>query len=84
MSLEIAQQKIPVVSMLFSMGFLFWVFVFAGGYAYYRKKYGLLLPFAMLGLLWLTVILGPTYLPRYVLVLWFALPWAAAVLVNEV
>ncbi len=84
MSLEIAQQKIPVVSMLFSMGFLFWVFVFAGGYAYYRKKYSLLLPFAMLGLLWLTVILGPTYLPRYVLVLWFALPWAAAVLVNEV
>ena len=84
MSLEIAQQKVPVVSMLFSMGFLFWVFAFACGYAYYRKKYSLLLPFAMLGFLWLTVILGPTYLPRYVLVLWFALPWAAAVLVNGV
>ena len=32
--------------------------------------------------LWLTVILGPTYLPRYVLILWFALPGALAVLVN--
>lgn len=83
MSLEIAQQKVPVVSMLFSPGFLFWIFAFTGGYAYYRKKYGLLLPFGLLFLVWLTVILGPTYLPRYVLILWFALPGAAAVLVNK-
>lgn len=82
MSLEIAQQKLPVVSMLFSPGFLFWVFAFAGGYAFYRKKYELLIPFGLILLLWLTVILGPTYLPRYVLVLWFALPGAVAVLVN--
>ena len=83
MSLEIAQQKIPAVSMLFSPGFLFWVFVFTGGYAYYRKKNEWLLPFGMILLLWLTVILGPTYLPRYVLILWFALPGALAVLVNR-
>lgn len=83
MSLEIAQQKIPVLSMLFSPGFLFWVFAFAGGYAYYKRERGLLLPFAMLLLVWLTVILGPTYLPRYVLILWFALPGALAVLVNN-
>ncbi len=82
MSLEIAQQKVPVVSMLFSPGFLFWVFAFAAGYAFYRKKYELLIPFGLILLLWLTVILGPTYLPRYVLVLWFALPGAVAVLVN--
>lgn len=82
MSLEIAQQNIPAVSMLFSPGFLFWVFVFTGGYAYYRRKYEWLLPFCMILLLWLTVILGPTYLPRYVLILWFALPGALAVLVN--
>lgn len=82
MSLEITQQKIPVVSMLFSPGFLFWVFAFTGGYTFYRKKYDLLLPFVLILLVWLTVILGPTYLPRYVLILWFALPCAAAVLVN--
>lgn len=76
MSLEIAQQKIPLVSMLFSPGFLFWIFAFMAGHAFYRKDYGRLLPFAMVFLLWLTVILGPTYLPRYVLILWFALPWA--------
>lgn len=82
MSLEITQQKVPVVSMLFSPGFLFWIFAFTGGYAFYRKKYELLLPLLLILLLWLTVILGPTYLPRYVLVLWFALPGAVAVLVN--
>lgn len=80
MSLEIAQQKVPVVSMLFSPAFLFWIFAFTAGYAFYRKEYRVLLPFAMVFLLWLTVILGPTYLPRYVLILWFALPMAVAVL----
>lgn len=83
MSLEITQQKIPLLSMLFSPGFLFWVFAFTGGYALYRRKYDLLLPFSMVLLLWLTVILGPTYLPRYVLILWFILPGMAAVLVNR-
>lgn len=82
MSLEIAQQKIPVLSMLFSPGFLFWIFVFAAGYAFYRRNYKVLLPFALIFLVWLTVILGPTYLPRYVLILWFALPGAVAVLVE--
>ena len=80
MSLEIAQQKIPLISMLFSPGFLFWIFAFLAGYAFYRRDYGRLLPFAMIFLLWLTVILGPTYLPRYVLILWFALPWAVTFL----
>lgn len=82
MSLEIAQQKIPVLSMLFSPGFLFWIFVFAAGYAFYRRNYKVLLPFALIFLVWLTVILGPTYLPRYVLILWFALPGAVAVLAE--
>lgn len=83
MSLEIAQQRIPVVSMLFSMGFLFWLWAFAGGYVIYRRDYDLLPPFILLLLIWLTVILGPTYLPRYVLIFWFALPGAVAVLVNR-
>ncbi len=83
MSLEVAQQRIPVISMLFSPGFLFWVFSFTGGYAFYRKRYGLALPFLLILSVWLTVILGPTYLPRYVLILWFALPGAAAVLAGR-
>lgn len=80
LSLEITQQKVPVVSMLFSPGFLFWIFAFAAGYAFYRREYRLLLPFAMIFFVWLTVILGPTYLPRYALIFWFALPGVVVLL----
>ena len=69
-------------SIMPSPGFLFWIFVFTAGYAFYRRNYKVLLPFALIFLVWLTVILGPTYLPRYVLILWFALPGAAAVLAE--
>ena len=74
MSLEIAQQKIPVLSMLFSPGFLFWVMAFILGYFCYQKEFGRVLPFVLPLLCWLTVILGPTYLVRYVVFLWVALP----------
>lgn len=74
MSLEIAKEKIPLVSMLFSPGFMFWCYVFAFSYAVYRKKYYVLPPYLMIFLVWLTMLLGPTYLVRYALILWFALP----------
>ncbi len=83
LSLEVWHHKIPVVSMLFSPGFLFWYYVFAAGYAYTRKKAEWLLFFAMLFLVWLTVLLGPTFLPRYVLILWFALPFSGLVFAEE-
>lgn len=74
MSLEIAQQKIPVLSMLFSPGFLFWVTAFGLGFLGYCKCWKKAVPFALPGLVWLTVILGPTYLVRYVVFLWALLP----------
>lgn len=74
MSLEISFQKIPVVSMLFSPGFLFWFMLFVMGYLWYEKRIRLLIPLVLVLLLWMTVILGPTYLVRYVLFLWFLLP----------
>ena len=74
MSLEIAQQKIPVLSMLFSPGFLFWVTAFGLGFLCYCKCWKKAVPFALPGLVWLTVILGPTYLVRYVVFLWALLP----------
>lgn len=74
MSLEIFQQKIPVVSMLFSPGFLFWLQVFILCYFWYRREYQKLIPYFLPSLVWLTVILGPTYLVRYVVFLWVILP----------
>lgn len=74
MSLEIAQQKIPVVSMLFSPGFLFWVTAFGLGFMCYCKCWAKAVPFMLPGLVWFTVVLGPTYLVRYVVFLWALVP----------
>lgn len=74
MSLEIFQQKVPVLSMLFSPGFLFWVMAFCLGFLCDRGRWNQVLPFALPALVWLTVILGPTYLVRYVVFLWALLP----------
>lgn len=83
LSLEIEQEKVPILSMMFSPGGLFWLFAFVLSYMLYRKNYHILMPCLMVLAVWLTVILGPTYLPRYVLVLWFALPLFAALLLEE-
>lgn len=82
LSLEVTQQRIPVVSMLFSPGFLFWLFFF--GFAM-LCRYGRFRPAAALlpfFLNWGTVLLGPTHLVRYVVVFWFALPAAALMVRN--
>lgn len=74
LSLEVFQQKVPVVSMLFSPGFLLWTMLFLlGGFCYagYYKK---VIPYVLLLLCFLTVVIGPTYLVRYVVFLWFAVP----------
>ena len=74
MSLELYQQNVPGISMLFSPGFLFWIFLGSLLMCWYRKDYVHLLPMCGIFLLWFSVIPGPTFLVRYVLILWFALP----------
>ena len=80
-SLELYQQRIPVVSMLFSPGFWHWVYAFAGLYLlifrYKRQAFSL----AFIGLLYLTVLLGPIALVRYVLYLFFAVPLILGLLI---
>lgn len=81
-SLEIYQQRLPVVSMLFAPGFWHWVYAFAGVYLlifrYKRQAFSL----AIIGLLYLTVLLGPIALVRYVLYLFFAAPLVLALLFD--
>ncbi len=83
LSLELYQQRVPVISMLFSPGFWFWVyalgllFVLRQALCYAPRRRRLLcLAAAFLPALlnWLTVLLGPACLVRYVLIWWFALP----------
>ncbi len=83
LSLEIEQEKIPILSMIYSPGGMFWCFAYVFSYMFYRRKYHILLPYLLVLLIWLTVLLGPTYLPRYVLIFWFGLPLFAAVMLEE-
>lgn len=83
MSLEIYQQNVPGLSMLFSLGMLFWIFAFSLMHCMYQKKFSWLLPLGSIFLLWGTAILGPTFLVRYVLILWFALPLWSVLYYND-
>ena len=79
LSLEVWKEKVPVVSWLFSPGAMFWLYAFLFAWLLSRGRYELLYPFLPIFLIWLTVLLGPTYLPRYVLFFWYALPLFLAV-----
>lgn len=79
LSLEVWKEKIPVVSWLFSPGAMFWLYALLFAWLLNNGRYELLYPFLPIFLLWLTVLLGPTYLPRYVLFFWYCLPLFLAV-----
>ena len=70
-SLTLFQQKCPVLSMLFSPGFVFWVFMFVL-FGYVNRKNLLMMLFVLMT--FATVLLGPTTLVRYVLILWYITP----------
>ncbi|MCQ2497419.1 MAG: DUF6020 family protein [Lachnospiraceae bacterium] len=73
-SLDSTIQKIPVINMLFSPGFMFFVFIFVLGFmiSYGRGRLAIafLIPFLTL----LTNFIGPLSLVRYVFYLWVIIP----------
>lgn len=79
LSLEVWKERIPVVSWLFSPGAMFWFYAFLFTWLLNNRRYEIMYPFLPIFLLWLTVLLGPTYLPRYVLFFWYALPLFLAI-----
>lgn len=70
LSLENWKEKMPVVYLLFSPGFMLWIQLFGIGFLW--KKYGLraTLPYGCILFVIATLLLGPTFLPRYVFFLW--------------
>ena len=78
-SLELFQQKIPVLSMLFAPGFVFYLFAWSLFGLMRDKRWMIVAAFMPMILLWATVLLGPTVLVRYVLVSWCAIPMFFAV-----
>lgn len=67
-------QKIPVISMLLSSGFAVWIMLLTIVYYIYKKSYHFLYPVAFLFFLWLTLLLGPVVLYRYVYPIVVCLP----------
>ena len=84
LSLEVWKEKVPVVSWLFSPGAMFWLYAFLFAGLLNSRRYKILYPYLPVFLLWLTVLLGPTYLPRYVLFFWYALPLFLAMNRDEI
>lgn len=78
LSWENATQNIPVFSLLFSPGFLCWIWVLSGLYLIAAGRQRELLALLPVYLNLLTVLFGPTYLVRYVLIFWFGLPLLGA------
>ena len=68
-------QRIPVVNLFFSMGALFWVYMLCAGVMIYRRRWINLCAITLPGAVWMTLLLGPTFLPRYTVFLWFMLPY---------
>lgn len=73
-SLKNDKDKIPVVKQLFSMGCMVWIFVIAifGLYVFGGSRR--IIPYILVGMVLFTLLLGPTYLPRYVFFLWLCVP----------
>ena len=84
LSLEVWKEKVPVISWLFSPGAMFWLYAFLFARLLNNRRYEVLYPYLPVFLLWLTVLLGPTYLPRYVLFFWYALPLFLAMNRDEI
>lgn len=86
LSIERFQQNVPVVSLLFAPAFWFWCLMWMAGYrmaCVNDVQERLLLWTLPVILTWLTVLLGPTYLVRYAVILWYVVPLAMAVLQAE-
>lgn len=65
----------PVTSMLFSVGFIFWVIIACLGYKIYKKEYKYILVYLPIGILWLTLIASPVFCEyRYAYPLFTTLP----------
>lgn len=67
-------ERVPVFSMLFSTGFIFWLIMIYIFWVVYEKKYSSLFPVSFLIALWGTLILGPMELFRYTLPLALCIP----------
>lgn len=83
LSLELYKEKLPVVSQLFSPGFMLWTMLFMMVYMVRKRGIRSILPYSLLFWIVATLLLGPTYLPRYVFFLWLTIPFMLGDLCHD-
>lgn len=76
-------QKYPVIRLLYSIGFMFWLLLITLFYGLYSKKETYLWPSLLVFSICLTNFLGPVSLVRYYLVLFYGFPFWAALLLTK-
>ena len=77
------ERNIPGVSMLYSIGFVFWVLAFCALYAVYQRRYVALVPISVLAVVWLTCLASPIYASfRYGYPAVMAAPFVAALVLG--
>ena len=73
-------RKIPVFSMVFSIGIGFWITVICLGYKIYKKEYKYILVYLPIFVLWLTLIASPAFCEyRYAYPIFTTLPLYIAI-----
>ena len=79
----INQRKIPLMSIIFSIGFTFWVILICICYTIYKKKYRHLLIYIPILALWLTTIASPVWCEyRYIYSMFTSIPLLTIVNIN--
>lgn len=74
LSIGTFQQDAPVLHLFFGPGLYVFIYMFVFAFRLYKKRFIGILPFMPMILTLCTVLLGPTYLIRYVLYLWLCIP----------
>lgn len=68
-------RNLPIISMILSIGFLFWIVLACITYLIYQKKYKNILIFLPVLFIWLTTLASPVFCePRYVYSIFTCLP----------
>ncbi len=73
----------PLVKVVMNPGVYFMLFLYMGAYFGYKRENRFWLPWIAVMLSWLTVLLGPIALVRYVLIFYFAMPVFVSMILHE-
>jgi len=57
----IDKREIPLISMMFSVGFVFWIIVICFGYKIYKSEYKYIFVYLPIFILWLTCVASPVF-----------------------